>query len=188
MTRPIAFVVGLALALLACKPYSKLPSHGFVPEFNTLTDQSGRPFDSKQRLDGKVWVANFIFTTCAGPCPRMTSQFRKIRDQVKDHPDLRMVSFTIDPARDTPEALATYGKTFAADPDKWYFLTGKQADLHHLSREVFMLGNVDGTLEHSSRFVLVDKQSNIRGFYDSSDAEAIQQLVKDMRELLGASA
>jgi protein SCO1/2 len=180
--------MGLALACIACKPFSKLPSHGFVPQFNTLTDQSGRPFDSNQSLHGKVWVANFIFTTCAGPCPRMTSQFRKIRNEVKDHPDLRMVSFTIDPARDTPEALATYGKTFGADPDKWYFLTGSQSDLHHLSREVFMLGNVDGTLEHSSRFVLVDKQSNIRGFYDSSDAEAIQQLVIDMRELLGASA
>jgi protein SCO1/2 len=181
-------VLGLVLASISCKPYSKLPSHGFVPQFDTLTDQSGRRFDSKQRLDGNVWVANFIFTTCAGPCPRMTSQFRKIRDEVKHHPDLRMVSFTIDPARDTPEALATYGKTFGADPDKWYFLTGSQADLHHLSRDVFMLGNVDGTLEHSSRFVLVDKHRNIRGFYDSSDAEAIQQLVRDVRELLGARA
>ena len=138
-------------------------------------------------LEGKVWVANFIFTTCMGPCPRMTTQFRKLRDEVQDHPDLRMVSFTIDPARDTPEALSTYGRSFGANPDKWYFLTGEQKNLHHLSRNVFMLGDIDGSLEHSSRFVLIDRHSRIRGFYDSSDAEAMQKLLIDLRGLLGAT-
>jgi protein SCO1 len=163
-----------------------MPSYGVVPDF-TLTDQSNRTFQSKQQLDGKVWVANFIFTTCSGPCPRMTSQFRKLRDEVQDDPRLRMVSFTIDPARDTPEALATYGVTFGADPNKWFFLTGAQQDLHRLSRNTFMLGDIDGSLEHSSRFVLVDTQSRIRGFYDSSDAESIQKLTTDLRSLLRSS-
>jgi protein SCO1/2 len=117
----------------------------------------------------------------------MTSQFRKLREEVKDDPQLRMVSFTIDPANDTPEALATYGKTFGANPDKWYFLTGAQKDLHHLSRNVFMLSDIDGTLEHSSRFVLIDRESRIRGFYDSSDTEAMQKLMTDLRGLLGGS-
>jgi protein SCO1/2 len=117
----------------------------------------------------------------------MTSQFRKLRDEVEDHPMLRMVSFTIDPARDTPEALATYGRTFGADPEKWFFLTGAQQDLHRLSRSTFMLGDIDGSLEHSSRFVLVDTQSRIRGFYDSSDAEGISKLTKDLRSLLQGS-
>ena len=67
----------------------------------------------------------------------MTSQFRKLRDQVGDEPELRMVSFTIDPARDTPEALATYGRSFGANPDKWYFLTGAQKDLHHLEPRMY---------------------------------------------------
>jgi protein SCO1/2 len=176
-----------ALLFAACTNQSSLPSYGVVPDF-TLTDQSSRAFHSKDTLDGKVWVANFIFTSCSGPCPRMTSQFRNLRDEVKDSPELRMVSFTIDPSRDTPEALATYGKSFGANPDKWYFLTGAQKELHHLSREVFMLGNVDGTLEHSTRFVLVDRQSRIRGFYDSSDAESMQKLTKDLRSLLTGAA
>lgn len=184
--KPVLIAVA-ALALAACSGGPTLPSYGVVPHFS-LTDQSGRAFQSKDKLDGHVWVANFIFTRCSGPCPRMTSQFRKLRDEVKDTPDLRMVSFTIDPANDTPEALATYGKTFGANPDKWYFLTGEQKDLHHLKRNVFMLGNVDGTLEHSTRFVLVDRQSRIRGFYDSSDAEAMQKLTVDMKGLLGDSA
>lgn len=180
--RPL-LLVALACFLGGCSTRPALPSYGVVPDF-TLTDQSGRTFQSKQRLSGKVWVANFIFTTCAGPCPRMTSRFRKLRDQFKDNPELRMVSFTIDPARDTPQALATYGRQFTANPDKWFFLTGAQKDLHHLSRYVFMLGDVDGSLEHSLRFVLVDRQSRIRGFYDSSDEEAMQKLLVDLRGLL----
>ena len=184
--KPVLTIVA-ALALTACGSHSTLPSYGVVPDF-TLTDQSGRTFESKKSLDGKVWVANFIFTRCSGPCPRMTSQFRKLRDDVKDHSGLRMVSFTIDPANDTPEALATYGKTFSADPEKWFFLTGAQKDLHHLSRNVFMLSDIDGTLEHSSRFVLVDQRSRIRGFYDSSDAEAMAKLMTDLRAMLGGTA
>jgi protein SCO1 len=177
----------LSLFCAGCGTQSSLPSYGVVPDFS-LTDQSGRAFRSEQALDGNIWVANFIFTNCSGPCPRMTSQFRKLRDDVKDSPHLRMVSFTIDPARDTPEALATYAKNFGANPDKWYFLTGTQKDLHHLSRDVFMLGNIDGTLEHSTRFVLVDAKSRIRGFYDSSDAESMAKLNKDLQSLLAGAA
>jgi cytochrome oxidase Cu insertion factor (SCO1/SenC/PrrC family) len=175
--------LALTLLLAACSSDPSLPSYGVVPDF-VLTDQSNRTFESKKRLDGKIWVANFIFTTCSGPCPRMTAQFRKLRDEVSDDPKLRMVSFTIDPARDTPEALATYGRNFGANPDKWFFLTGAQKDLHQLSRHAFMLGDIDGSLEHSSRFVLVDTQSRIRGFYDSSDTEAMQKLTTDLRSLL----
>ena len=177
----------LTLLLAACSSDPSLPSYGVVPDF-ILTDQSNRTFNSKQQLDGKIWVANFIFTTCSGPCPRMTRQFRALRDEVQDDPRLRMVSFTIDRARDTPEALAVYGRNFGANADKWFFLTGAQKDLHQLSRHTFLLGDIDGSLEHSSRFVLVDTQSRIRGFYDSGDQESIQKLTTDLRSLLqGAS-
>lgn len=186
MKLPFLATVGLAAILSGCSG-SKLPSYGVVPDF-ALTDQSNRAFQSEQALDGKVWVANFIFTTCTGPCPRMTRQMRQLRDEVRDDPNLRIVSFTIDPARDTPEALAIYGKSFGADPDKWYFLTGPQKDLHYLSRQVFMLGDVDGNLEHSTRFVLVDRLSRIRGFYDSGDAESVRKLIVDLRDLLSESA
>lgn len=187
MKKRFLTVAAPLLILSACKSGATLPSYGVVPDF-VLTDQSGRAFQSKQNLDGKVWVANFIFTSCTGPCPRMTSQMRKLRDEVRDDSNLRMVSFTIDPARDTPEALNTYSKSFGANPDKWFFVTGAQKDLHHLCRKVFMLGDVDGSLEHSSRFILVDQQSRIRGFYDSSDAEAVQKLMTDLRTVLHGAA
>jgi protein SCO1/2 len=180
--KPALFPV-FALLLAGCGSGPSLPSYGVVPDFR-LTDQSGRTFDSRAQLDGKVWVANFIFTTCAGPCPRMTSQLRQIRDEAEGSSDLRLVSFTIDPARDTPAALAEYGKRFGADPDRWFFLTGTMSDLNNLSRRTFMLGNVDGSLEHSTRFVLIDRKSRIRGFYDSSDREKIRELSRDIRNLL----
>jgi protein SCO1/2 len=179
----LTLVLPLVLLLAGCGAGPMLPSYGVVPDFS-LTDQSGRTFDSRSQLDGKVWVANFIFTTCAGPCPRMTSQLRQIRDEASNAGDLRLVSFTIDPARDTPAALAEYGKRFGADPDRWFFLTGPMSDLNSLSRKTFMLGNVDGSLEHSTRFVLIDRKGRIRGFYDSSDREKIQQLTADIGTLL----
>jgi protein SCO1/2 len=171
-----------ALILLAgCSTKRPLPSLGVVPDF-TLTDQSGREFHSRQHLAGKVWVANFIFTNCVGPCPRMSGQMRQVRDATKDQ-NVRLVSFTVDPARDTPNVLAAYGKQYDADPERWFFLTGTQPQLHHLFRDVFMLGNVDGSLEHSTRFVLVDRESRIRGFYHSSDPEDMRKLIRDLGQL-----
>jgi protein SCO1 len=174
------------LLLSGCSAYVSLPTYGVVPDF-ALTDQSNREFRGSERLGGKVWVANFIFTTCTGPCPRMSGQMRDVRDTAKEL-DVRLVSFTIDPARDTPAILADYGRRFGADPERWYFLTGPQSELHRLSRNVFMLGNVDGTLEHSTRFVLIDRHSRIRGFYDSSDTEKVSELLRDLRALTRSSA
>ena len=175
-----------ALLLASCSLAPELPSYGVVPDF-ALTDQSGQPFRSADKLAGRIWVANFIFTNCSGPCPRMSSQYRQIRDSVTA-PDLRLVSFTIDPKRDTPDVLAAYGRRWGADPERWFFLTGTQADLHRLSRNVFLLGDVDGSLEHSTRFVLVDRHSRIRGFYDTSDPENIKKLIADIDRLARSSA
>lgn len=179
----IAFVVLLA----GCHSGPSLPSYGVVSDFQ-LVDQSGREFRSREQLDGKVWIANFIFTTCAGPCPRMTGELRALRDATGKLSDLRLVSFTIDPKRDTPEALSQYGRSFGADPDRWFFLTGAQSDLHNLSLKTFKLGPVDGTLEHSTRFVLVDRKGRIRGYYHSNDKESLAQLLKDTRTLAGEQA
>ena len=108
---------------------------------------------------------------------------KQIRDATADIADRRLVSFTIDPKRDTPEVLAAYGRRFQADPANWALLTGPQSELHNLSRNVFMLSDVDGTLEHSTRFVLIDRESRVRNYYDSSDPESVRQLIGDLRAL-----
>lgn len=154
---------------------------GTVPDF-TLTAHSGSPFESAMELRGRIWAANFVFTNCTGPCPRMTSQMRRVQDETETIADVRMVTFTVDPARDTPKVLGEYATRQHAGK-RWFFLTGTMEALHKLKREAFLLGNIDGELNHSTRFVLVDKESRIRAYYDTSEPDSIARLVSDIRRL-----
>lgn len=177
----LAIVLGLA-SLTAChKPAPALPAYGHVPDFQ-LTSQNGQTFSSTS-LKGNVWVADFMFTNCMGPCPRMSSRLHEIQQQTGDLADVRLVSFTVDPANDTPAVLAAYAKEHAASPQRWFFLTGPQQTLNHLCRQVFLLGNVDGSLNHSTKFTLIDKTMQIRGYYDSFDPDNLKQLVDDVHTL-----
>jgi len=169
------------LVLAGCSARAGLPSYAVVPNF-TLTDQTGGPFLSAEALKDRVWVADFIFTNCTGPCPRMSSQMHQVQAALPEK--VRLVSFTVDPARDTPEVLAAYAQHFDAQQGRWFFLTGPQQQLHYLGRDVFMLGNVNGDLEHSTRFVLIDKSARVRGFYLTSEEDAIPHLIADAKDLL----
>jgi protein SCO1 len=179
----IAALVLVAFLSAACtKPKIDLPEYGDIPQF-TLTAQTGQPFDSGSELKGHIWVADFVYTTCVGPCPRMTSQMRQLQQTLeRTASPVKLVSFTVDPARDTPEALAAYAKLHHASPG-WYFLTGPVATLQLLDKNAFKLGDIDGTLEHSTRFVLVDQRMRIRGYYDTSDADSIAHLLADIQGL-----
>jgi len=175
-------LLSLVLVLTAChRNAPELDSYGFVPEFR-LTAQDGQPFDSKT-LTGKIWVADFIFTNCPGPCPGMTAHMQQVHERVQDVPDVQSISFSVDPARDTPAALAAYAKAHHASHERWSFLTGPQSTLNDLCRNVFKLGNVDGSLAHSTRFVLIDRKSQIRGYYDTSEPDSIGKLVSDVHAL-----
>jgi protein SCO1 len=176
----IAFALSL-LALTGCVASAGLPSFGLVPDF-TLTDQTDHAFISANTLRGKVWIADFIFTNCAGPCPRMSAQMRQVDTALKSQ-DVKFISLTVDPARDTPAVLAQYSQRYQAEPGRWFFLTGAQADLHNLARNVFMLGDVNGDLQHSTRFVLIDKKSRVRGYYLTSDEDAIPKIIADAKQV-----
>lgn len=175
-----AAVMAAALLLAACQHKIELPEYGSVPQF-TLTTQSGQPFDGVKELSGQVWVADFIYTTCPGPCPRMTSQMRRVQQAVEK--SVKLVSFTVDPAHDTPAVLAAYAQVHHAAPENWYFLTGPVAALQSLDKDVFKLGDVDSSLQHSTRFVLMDRRMQIRGYYDTSDPDAIGHLIDDIHAL-----
>ncbi len=182
MNRRKILVAVLAVGLAGCNVLtSGLPDFGTVPAF-ALTSMDGNRFGSES-LAGQVWVADFFFTSCNGPCPRMSVQMRKIQEATKDLDDVRLVSFTIDPKNDSPEVLAAYAKRYKADPDRWYFLTGKPEDLRVLSYDTFHLSEVGGALEHSSRFALVDRKGRIRGFYETTDTNALDQLVEDIAKV-----
>jgi protein SCO1 len=175
-----AVSVAAVLALAGCG--TKLPSLGAVPDF-ALTDQTAATFNSASALRGHVWVADFMFTTCPGPCPRMSSQMHQVQTAFAGEP-VKLVSLTVDPAHDAPEVLAKYAEFYKATPGVWYFLTGPQETLNHLDQDVFKLGSVDGSLLHSTRFILIDRQSQVRGYYLTSDDDAITRLIADVKTLL----
>src|SRR5262249_38336358 len=176
------FGIFVLLVLSGCvRKQPPLPIYGQVPTFQ-LTDETGKPFN-KSSLDGKVWVADFIFTTCTGPCPRMSSLMRRVQQASSGMPAVKLVSFTVDPEHGTPEALAQYAARYHAQPERWRFLTGPREQLHQLARYAFKLGNVDGQLIHSTRLVLLDGQSRIRGYYGTEQDDPAEQLVRDIKRV-----
>jgi protein SCO1 len=167
----------------------ELPRLFALPEF-ALVERSGRPA-TLAALQGRPWIADFIFTRCAGVCPAMTARMAALRTRLADAP-VRFVSFTVDPGTDTPEVLARYADAAGAGAD-WWFVTGPERDLHALSTGGFKLAamqnapgaeTADGPFLHSSKFVLVDAEGWIRGYYDSEDEGALRALEADARRLV----
>lgn len=186
MTQPsrlflCAVVAAVALLSDCANRASKLPDYGHVPQFN-MTDSLGRAFDSRT-LAGNVWVADFIYTNCPGPCPRMTSQMHRVEQRVKDDVDVRLVSISVDPERDTPAVLNEFAHRFGGPTSRWIFLTGTPATVHLLAYETFHVGDVIGKMDHSTKFALVDKRGEIRGYYSTFDPDGMMLLMKDMAAL-----
>ena len=169
------------LLLCGCSSDSGLPKLGAVPQFQ-LTDQNAHDFDSSTKLASEIWIADFMFTNCPGPCPRMSSQMKQVQTYLSGT-GIKLVSFTVDPARDTPEKLFAYSRFYDARPGTWYFLTGPKETLHSLSKKAFKL-DVDDELQHSTHFVLIDRHGQIRGYYQTLADHAIDQLIADAQSLL----
>ncbi len=176
------------------RSFAKLDHFNQVPPF-TLTERSGQPFDSAS-LAGKVWLADFFFTACPGPCLVMNGKMELLQHAlIRDHADVRLVSFSIAPEADTPPVLRKYADRFHASTDKWAFLTGDQAKIYGLARTAFMLPTVDnqnnperkpddGDFIHSEKISLVDRHGVVRGYYNSTDPEIVQQVLTAVGDLL----
>jgi protein SCO1 len=181
-----ALTLSLALFISGCAGSAAIPDYSSVPEFS-LTERSHRSVTRKD-LDGRVWVADFIFTRCAGICPTMSLHMQKLQEQLPK--EVKLVSFSVDPYNDTPEVLTEYAKRYNADAERWLFLTGNPEAVQKLSVGGFKLaldptGGTDAEpITHSSRFVLVDRQGHIRGYYGTEEADAFDRLVADAKKLL----
>jgi len=161
-------------------------SYGNVPEF-TLINQDGKDFGLAD-LRGKIWIADFIYTTCPGPCPMISNRMSELQKPL-EKTDVHLVSFTVDPAKDTPQVLRGYAEKLEAEPGRWDFLTGPQSAIYDLSRNGFKLAVSDGSHAkgipvHSTRMILVDRRGEIRGYYDAVEPDAITKLVADATHLL----
>ncbi len=196
----LGLVASLALLFWAwglrrtARDYGKaeLPRLSQVPDF-TATSESGAVV-RRSDLAGKVFVADFIFTTCQGICPGMTAKMRTLSEGLRDEPRVRFVSFTVDPGHDTPDVLARYAREHGADTARWTFLRIETGGLRRLVREGFRLAVEDappGAAEpilHSTRFVLVDGSATVRGYYDSEEPGAMTALAADARRLASEGA
>ena len=162
---------------------SDFSAHQQLPDFS-LTDQRGAPF-ALSDLHDKVWVADFIFTNCATICPPMTIQMANLQDELTAE-GLHFVSFSVDPERDTPEVLLRYANDYGADGSRWAFLTGQKETIYQLAHEGFNLaaGHRGSEILHSTRFVLVDRNQQVRGYYDSRSPGSLHQLRKEIKKLL----
>jgi len=172
------------------KPLEGLQRYGSVPQFS-LVERSGKA-TSLADLRGSIWIADFIYTTCQDTCPMQTAEMAQLQEQWKDKAGLKLVSFSVDPEKDTTAALSRYADRYKADAQRWLFLTGAKEEIGRLVQEGFRLsavalpgdGNVSSVIMHSPRFVLIDKQAQIRGYYDSRDPQALQRLKADVATLI----
>ncbi|MES1205636.1 MAG: SCO family protein [Pseudomonadota bacterium] len=184
----VLFGVPLGRSLVRRAPPSP-PVLATLPAFS-LTDQRGQPFGSRE-LIGKVWVADFIFTSCQTMCPLLTQRMHDLGKRARHlGPDFHLVSFSVDPERDTAPRLAEYAARHGADAHKWAFLTGSLDAVQRAVVEGFKIGvdrrkTADDFWEivHGEHLVVVDRQSRIRGYFASS-AEGMNDLV----DTLGAVA
>jgi protein SCO1/2 len=163
-----------------------LSSYGDVPDFQ-LTNQNGQAFGSAQ-LTGKIWIADFVYTTCPGPCPMISGRMSELQKPL-EKTDVHLVSFSVDPEKDTPDVLRRYSEQLQAEAGRWDFLTGPKSAIYKISHDGFKLAMSDGSDAqgipvHSTRMVLVDRRGQIRGYYDAVDPEAITKLLADTNHLL----
>ena len=160
-----------------------MPSFGIVPPFQ-LIDQNNQPFGSAQLL-GKIWIADFIYTTCPGPCPMISSRMSEMQKPL-EKTDVQLVSFSVDPEKDTPEVLRSYAEKLHARDERWKFLTGERATIYNLSQNGFKLAatnDASGIPLHSSRLILVDRSGAIRGYYDATSPDAVTKVLADASHL-----
>ena len=167
-----------------------LKPYGTVPDFS-FTERNGNTVSLAQ-LRGKIWVADFIYTNCLDTCPLQTAVMAKLQEEFSANPDIQLVSFSVDPERDTPQVLTNYAAKYQADPKRWYFLTGRREQMIRLVQKGFHLAvatapndaEPPGAIPHSPRFVLMDKEARIRGYYDSRDSQALVRLKNDVDTLM----
>lgn len=172
----LLLVLGVSAFSLFKGKEPELPIYGRVPDF-TLTERSGKHVTLKD-LAGKPWIADFIFTRCAGICPMMTSKMALL---ARELPGARLVSFSVDPEYDSPQVLSEYAQNAGAG-EAWLFLTGARDTLNAITTELHM-NKIDEPMMHSASFVLVDGAGAVRGYYDSADEEALRKLKRDYAAL-----
>jgi protein SCO1 len=171
----------------------KLPVLSLVQPFS-FTNQDGRTITNRD-VDGKVYVAEYFFTTCKGICPKMNNNLKSVYEEFKNDPDFRILSHSVDPETDSVGRMKRYADSMQVDSKTWYFLTGRRDSLYHAARLSYLLddpkndrGNVEDQFIHTQFFAVVDKNGQVRKIYDGLKKDEIKALQEDIRSLLKEKA
>lgn len=157
-----------------------------------FTNQDGKKISNKD-VEGKVYVAEYFFTTCGTICPMMNKQLQRVQEAQSGKKDLKILSFTVNPEVDDVEQMKHYSNLHKADHSQWWFLTGEKEKLYELARKSFFvlkpaeaqnLGDAGSDFIHTNNFVLVDRKMRIRGYYDGTNTEEVDKLIRDIDLLL----
>ena len=193
-------IVFIFLVVLGCQQEKKLPFLGpkeigkqgdtlyhKIPDFKFLNQDS--VWISEKNMAGKIYVADFFFTTCPTICPKMKTQLLRIYDKFAEDDRVRILSHTIDPEYDGVRVLKEYAKKLNITSPRWNLLTGKKSDIYRLGEKSYMVAaqedaNEVGGFVHSGAFILVDQNRHVRGIYDGTKEEDVNHLIEDMTLLL----
>lgn len=162
--------------------YHKIPSWSFMNQDSVMvTDED---------LSDYVYVTDFFFISCPTICPRVMKEMKKVYEAFEDDKRVKLVSWTIDPERDTPAELKEYATKLGVDTDKWWFLNGAKERTYDLANEYFIVAyedaSVPGGFDHSGKLILVDKDGHVRSFSEGTDPETTDDLIKDIKTLLAS--
>ena len=157
-----------------------------VPDFK-LVNQNGDTITQKDYED-KIYIADFFFTTCQGICPIMTDHMVKIQKEFKDDPEVLLLSHSVTPEIDSVAQLKKYAEEKGVIDEKWNLVTGDKKQIYDLARKSYLVAKSQGNggkydMVHTENFALIDKNKQVRGFYDGTNPEAIEQLVEDVKLL-----
>ncbi len=161
--------------------------HHTIPEFE-FDGHLGRKVTSED-FDGSYYVADFFFTTCPGICPEMTSQLTRVQKEFEEFDNVKILSHTVDPEQDSVQTLADYAVLYGAIDHKWYLVTGKKEELYHQARKGYFVtaDEGDGGPEdfiHSEKFMLIDTEGHIRGYYNGTDTLEVNKLMQDLHIMI----
>jgi protein SCO1/2 len=177
------------------KPLPVLGNPGHRVSSFSFVNQEGDTVTEKD-MAGKIYVVEYFFTTCKGICPKMNEHMTEVAKAFRGNRDVMILSHTVDPKKDTVEALKAYSLRFEADPAQWQFLTGDKKELYDVARYSYLITATDDTASvdiqsdfiHTNYFVLVDRNGRLRGRYDGTDLGDVKQLIGDIRVLLKEQA
>jgi len=175
--------------LLAAGCAKAPPALRALPDFalTGVTVDGTSPLD-RRALAGRVWIVDFVYTTCAGPCPMLSANMQGLQKRLPK--SIGLLTFTVDPDHDSPEVLTEYARRFSADPQRWLFATGDKPALIKLFRDGFQIPAVESkdappgqNVSHTTKFVLLDADARIRGYYDGDDPASLDKLAADAKAL-----